>query len=107
MEKFAAIIEAAEFDHYGVRAHRSSAVIGKTLGNSKVWVDGEATDEELNGISTIKVKSTADLDKAIGTLQAMYCWDNETIVLVGGFTGSWGEDAGEFVIEDNICLAVL
>lgn len=107
MTTFAEIIEAGEYEHYGVRAHRAGAVVGETLGRSLVWVDGECTGDEISGISTIKVESAEELDKAIARLRREYCWDNETIVLVGGYMGEWGEDAGEFVISDNVCLAVL
>lgn len=103
---FREIIEAAEFDHYGVRAHRGEAIVGKTLGCSKVWIDGECTDADLDGISTLAVTAET-IDSAITAIRNMYCWDSETIVLVGGYTGSHGEDHGEYIIKDNICLAVL
>ena len=107
MEKFATILEAAEYEHFGVRAHRTDATVGVSLGNSKVWIDGVVTDDELNGISTIKVKTTTDLEAVVSRLQREYCWSDERIVLVGGNTGEWGEDAGEYIISDNVCLAVL
>lgn len=107
MENFAAIIEQASFDHYGVRAHRSAPVVGASLGNSLVWVDGECTDDELDGISTIKVSSASELANAVALLRREYIWSDEVIVLVGGNVGSWGEDAGEFLIRDNVCLAAL
>lgn len=107
MTNFAAIIEEGEYEHYGVRAHRVAATVGQTLGNSRVWVDGECTDDELRGISTIKVRTAEEAESAIARLRKEYCWDNETVVLVGGYEGEWGEDAGEFIIRDNICLAVL
>lgn len=107
MENLTAIIEAGEYEHYGVRAHRTDATVGASLGNSKVWIDGVVTDDELNGISTIKVKTTTDLEAAVSRLRREYCWADERIVLVGGNTGEWGEDAGEYIISDNVCLAVL
>lgn len=107
MTTFATIIEAAEYDHYGLRAHRSTATVGETLGNSRVWIDGECTDEELRGISTIKVRSADEIDAAVARLRKEYCWDNETIVLVGGYEGEHGEDDGEYIIRDNVCLGVL
>lgn len=101
------IIEDGEFEHYGLRAHRGSAVVGETLGKSFVWVDGECTDEELPGISTLRVTDSSEVAQLIGFLKDTYCWDNESIVLVGGYTGEHGEDDGEFIIADNVCLAVL
>lgn len=107
MNIFAEIIEAAEFDHYGIRAHRAEAVVGETLGNSRVWIDGECTDDELRGISTIKIHSSDEIESIVARLRREYCWDSETIVLVGGYEGEWGEDAGEYIIRDNICMAIL
>lgn len=103
---FAEIIEAGEYDHYGIRAHRTAASVGQSLGNSRVWVDGECTSDELNGISTLKVRVEDDIETIIAKLRKEYCWSNESIVLVGGYSGGWGQDAGEFVIRDNICLAI-
>lgn len=103
---FQEIIAAAEFDHYGVRAHRSAAIVGGSLGKSRVWIDGEPTEEELDGISTIKV-TAGTVDLALEIVRRTYCWSDETIVLVGGYVGAWGDDDGEFVIRDNVCLAVL
>lgn len=102
---FRDIIVAGEYEHYGVRAHRGDApVVGQTLGNSRVWVDGECTDDELAGICTLRV--TADtLDAAIAQL-APYIIDGEPVVLVGGYYGEHGWDDGEFIIRDNVCLAV-
>lgn len=107
MTIFSEIIESGEYEHYGIRAHRSEAIVGQSLGNSRIWVDGECTDEELDGISTIKVSEVDDIDAIVSKLRNEYCWENETIVLVGGYYGSHGEDAGEFIIRDNVCLAVL
>lgn len=107
MANFANIIEAAEFEHYGIRAHRAEAVVGKALGNSRVWVDGECTDDELRGVSTIKVRTADEVEAIVARLRREYCWGSEAIVLVGGYEGEWGEDAGEYIIYDNVCLAVL
>lgn len=102
---FREIIEAGEYDHYGVRAHRGGdAVVGQSLGNSYIWDDGECTGDELDGICTIKVTAET-VDAAIERLRA-YSWDNEPIVLVGGYYGSHGSDSDEFIIRDNICLMV-
>jgi hypothetical protein len=102
---FKAIIEQDEYEHYGVRAHRGQAVVGQTLGNSRVWVDGEITGDELAGISTLTV-TAADVDGVVSRIRSEYCWSDEQIVLVAGDFMTWGEDAGEAVIHDNICLAV-
>ena len=107
MTTFREIIEEGEYEYYGVRAHRGSApVVGENLGNSRVWVDGECTDEELNGICAARV-TVENLDNVIERVRREYAWGDAPIVLVGGYEGSWGYDDGEVVIRDNICLATL
>lgn len=103
----ASIIAEGEYDRYGLRAHRSEAVVGETLGKSRVWVDGDITDEELPGISTIRIESADAVEATVRRLESEYCWDEETIVLVGGNSGEWGVDDGEYIIRDNVCLAVV
>ena len=62
MTNFAEIMAEGEYEHYGVRAHRAAATVGQTLGNSRVWIDGECTEDELAGISTIKVRDAAEIE---------------------------------------------
>jgi hypothetical protein len=102
---FLSIIETGEYDHYGIRYHRgTSPIVGETLGKSRVWVDGECTEDELDGICTIKV-TAGSLDEALADMGG-YSWAGEPLVLVGGHFASRGEDDGELIIRDNICLAV-
>lgn len=103
---FAEIIQSGEYSHYGIRAHRTEATVGAYLGKSHVWVDGECTDETLNGISAIRV-TPETVDQVVALIRSTYCWDAEQIVLVGGFEREHGEDDGEIIIRDNVCLGVL
>jgi hypothetical protein len=107
IQAIADMIKAGDYEYYGLRAHRREPVIGKSLGKSRVWIDGECTDDELDGISAVRVKAGDDLDAIIDRLRREYCWEAETIVLIGGYIASQGEDRGEIIIRDNICLAVL
>lgn len=107
MTTLAEIVAQGEFEHYGIRVHRAVPVVGKTLGKSKVWINGECTEEELDGISTIKINSSDNIADVVEFVRKLYDWDNSPIVLVGGFSGQWGEDDGEYIIRDNVCLAVI
>lgn len=108
-QEMISIIEAGEYEYYGLRAHRGAAPaeIGQSLGNSRVWVDGDCTDDELDGISAIRVRAGDDIAAVIARLRSEYCWADEAIVLVGGYSASHGQDRGEIIILDNICLAIL
>lgn len=108
MDAIAALIADGEYEHYGLRAHRGSVpVVGGRLPNSRVWIDGECTDEELAGVSTIEVTDTSDLSAIVARLRREYAWGGEPVVLVAGYYGEYGEDSGEIIIRDGICLAVV
>ena len=101
------LIEAGEYEHYGLRAHRGdAAAVGEWLGNSRVWVDGDPTDDELGGICAIKVIA-GTAESVLATIRKMYAWGGAQIVLVGGYYASYGEDRDEIIIRYNICLAIL
>ena len=106
VKKITSLIQANDYDHYALRVHRGSdAIVGQTLGKSHVWIDGECTDELLSGISALKVDAQS-VEKTITRLKQTYAWGNEPIALVGGYYSEHGEDPGEIIIVDNICLAV-
>lgn len=77
---------------------------GDQLPNSKRWVDGEDTGEELNGVSTIGVKRSS-IDQALKVLRAGG-YSGEQIALVVGDRSEAGDDAGEKVIKDGKVVAV-
>ncbi len=100
------IIDADEYEHFGIRAHRgSTATVGATLPNSFAWDEGECTDDELDGVCVCKV--TADtLTETVDRIRREYGWGNAQIMLVGGYYGQWGNDADEYIIRDGVCLTI-
>ena len=107
MQQFLDIINEGEYEHFGIRAHRGDApVVGASLANSRVWVDGECTDEEINGVCATRV-TAATLEAIVARAKAEYAWGGEPIVLVGGDYVEHGYDDGEIIIRKNVCLAVL
>jgi hypothetical protein len=86
---------------YGLRVEAEPVSIGDILPDSRVWVDGEPTDETLRGVSTIGI--TADtVERSIDMLSGYL---GDYIVLVQGVYASWGEDAGERIIEQGEVIA--
>lgn len=108
------IIEADENSNnfaWGVRSIPSrseNAVVGEVLPNSFVWVDGDFTDDELDGVCTIGIGTKYDditvetvqvaLDRAADYHQGRY-------VLVTGYSSMGGEDRGESIIREPIAIA--
>jgi hypothetical protein len=95
------------FEHFGLRAHRRNIAVGETLPNSKIWRDGNMTADELPGCSTIKITPGGDIAAALEKVRQIYGWGGASVILVGGWQGSYGEDPEEIIIENGECLAVL
>lgn len=108
-EAMAKIIDEGEFDIYGLRVvHSGDEVeVGEELPNSFRWEEGERTNEELDGVSTIGIGSSEQIDHAVKIVKrGGYEPVGEQVVLVGGESAGWGEDPGERVIRNARVLAV-
>jgi hypothetical protein len=97
----------AEFEFIALRATDAGFNVGDVLPNSFVWVDGECTDEELNGASGIRVKSEADLAKKLERVRSMYAFSDRAVYIIGGDMGEYGQDPGEVIIHKPVVLKVL
>lgn len=106
---------------FGIRSQEANAQVGDILPNSYAWVDGEKTDEELDGACCMHIATISkdSIIKAINKLgnkaqkrfglpvngyNAGYNGDN--FLLVCGEYGKGGEDIGEIVIRDAKVIAV-
>jgi len=64
--KIAEIINANQSAYFGLRVVDEPAEIGEQLAPSFVWVDGEITENELNGTCAIKIDAeNGDIDENI------------------------------------------
>lgn len=91
------IIEESEFEYIGIRVQEDEFVKGEILDNSYVWIDGESTDEELDGTCAVMLKD-AELAKR-------YFGDH--IAIIGGNNMEYGEDLGEIIIKNAEVMEVL
>lgn len=111
----------ADFDAvYGLRVHHEHCKPGDKLDNSYTWIDGEQTDEELEGVCTIGIPSidVEGLSSAIKNLGRSACsyfdvdsnkWHDywgECFVLVRGDYDMCGDDVGERIIVNPVVVAV-
>lgn len=104
-EKILNAIENSEYGYLGIRVDDGVEYnIGDCVAASRVWDDGDPTDETLNGTSCIGIRYAEDIDKALD-LAGYYYGDH--IYLIGGNSMEHGEDAGEYVIEDAVVVEVL
>lgn len=97
-------IDMAEFeDEYecvGIRVQEDS--YGQRVGdvmdhNSRVWIDGDETEEELDGVCAIKSNMTGVACEYFGN----------TVLVLGSNCYTYGEDAGEVIMQEPTVLAII
>ena len=97
MNRIEEIRENSGYEYIGVRVQENEFTKGEILDNSFVWVDGEITDEELDGTCAVKLED-AELAKG-------YFGDH--VAIIGGDYMEYGQDLGEIIIRDAEVLEVL
>ena len=105
-EEIKKIIETQEYEYYGLRLvpFDQQVKVGEKVADSFVWIDNSCTGEKLNGASAIEVDSDT-VDYAINLLDDGGYTDG-TIVLIGSDEAETGNDEGEIVLEDAMCVMV-
>lgn len=105
--KIAALINATHAAYFGLRVVDETAEEGDQIAPSRVWVDGEVTDDVLDGASAIHIDAEhGSLEENIAEALArtgIYC--GQYILVIAGNAMSYGEDDGEIIIRDAECLA--
>lgn len=86
-----------EYDRIGIRVQENEFKKGEILNNSYIWIDGEMTDDELDGTCAVNLDD-AELAKG-------YYGDH--IALIAGDYTEWGQDLGEIIITNAQVLEVL
>ena len=92
------VAEEANWDYeaVGVRVQDVQFELGEMDHVSKVWIDGEETDEELDGVCVTDVNS-------LGVNE----YYGEHMAVVAGNKFCYGEDFGEMIIKDAQVIAIL
>ena len=96
----------------GLRGLYRQEKIG-SLRDSRVWEDGNETDEELDGTSTVMISGNwcYDSGKVIRDnisryAENVFAYGNGRIGLVIGDSGEGGEDIGEIIIRNAECIYI-
>lgn len=97
MNRINEIKENAEYEYIGVRVQENEFKVGEILDNSFVWVDGEMTDEELDGTCAVKLE---DVQLANG-------YFGNHVAIIGSDSMEYGQDLGEIILRDAEVLEVL
>ena len=91
------IQDAYDYGYIGIRVSDNKFSEGETLNNSFVWVDGEMTDEELDGTCAIMLKDAK--------LANAYYGDH--VAIIGSDSMEYGQDLGEIILRDAEVLEVI
>ena len=97
MNRVEEIRENCDYEIIGVRVQENEFTEGEILDNSFIWIDGEMTDEELDGTCAVKLED-AELTKG---------YFGEHVAIIVGESFTYGEDLGEIIIRDAEVLEVV
>lgn len=103
----AEIMEAVEASHgvryFGLRIEDGRRFDdGAFLPNSRAWVDGDPTNETVDGVSTIGIGTDPTAGSVSSALAAIAGYVGDTLILIGSRTrGDGGVDPGEDILRDG------
>lgn len=104
LEQIRQAIEQGEYEYYGIRVDDGvDYKLGDQAADSRIWIDGDATEDTLDGTSCIGIRSEDGIETALQLADAYY---GDRVYLIGGNSMTYGEDAGEYVIQDATVVAI-
>ncbi len=86
-----------DYEIIGVRVQEEPFELGEMDHRSHIWVDGDDTGEELNGVCVINHDALKYADDYFGN----------HIAIVAGNRYTYGEDPGEVILEDPVVVEIL
>ena len=89
---------------YGLRVTQEPLTVGSKPPNSRVWDDGDPTNDMLDGASTIEFDPT-DLDSIENAIRAATSYDGDHVSVIGADRYEFGQDKGELVMKDGRVVA--
>lgn len=112
IEQLMEVLESGEYSYYGLRGatnHDVDNIERGYLDCSYNWIDGEKTDDQLNGTCALSVGdflSEKEIMKRYNRL-AMYTAQHgtDTILLIADVNCEYGEDEDEVILGSNGCGA--
>lgn len=97
MNRIDEIKENAEYEYIGVRVQEEEFTNGEILDNSFIWIDGEMTDEELDGTCAVNIDDARLANNYFG----------DRVAIIGSNSMEYGEDLGEIILRDAEVLEVI
>lgn len=97
IDRIEEIEDAYDYGYIGIRVSENEFTEGETLDNSFVWVDGEMTDEELDGTCAIMLKDAKLANTYFGN----------HVAIIGSDSMEYGQDFGEIILRNAEVLEVI
>ena len=91
-----------KYSRFGIRIQEQPFELGAMDHNSKVWLDEEETDEELNGVCAIDLNAPEAAESLKGD-----GYFGSYIALIAGYNYEYGFDAGEVILKDAEVLFII
>lgn len=91
-----------EYGKFGIRIQELPFELGPMDHNSRVWVDGEETDEELDGVCAIDLNAPEAAESLKGN-----GYFGSYIALIASNSYEYGFDAGEVILKDAEVLYII
>ena len=91
-----------EYSKFGIRIQEVPFELGDMDHNSHVWVDGEETEEELDGVCAIDI----DSPEAESSLSGKGYFGNH-IALIASDRYEYGQDLGEVILKDATVIYII
>lgn len=82
------------FGYIGIRTQEEAFELGALNHNSVIWIDGEETEDELDGVCCTMISS----ERLVRMHLDGYYWGGHT-ALIAGDRIEYGEDEGEIIIS--------
>ena len=97
-----------EYNYYGIRYHYTKKEIGSFIENSKIWIDGEPTDNNHGGVCAIDIDQMIVENFTISEMienVKQYSYADGEIIIIAGNESIYGDDDNEIIIKNAIKIA--
>lgn len=92
-----------DYEVVAIRTQEPEFSLGKLDHVSRIWIDGEETDEELDGVCCIDSQYA---EEVFGS-RFFGGYPGEHVAIIAGNRYEGGEDYGEVIIADPVVIEVL
>ena len=90
--------EDSEYDYYGIRTQKQEFQLGEIEHKSSIWIDGDETEEQLDGICTWLLYDRF-YDERHNDIENALVYQGEHIAIIASNYADGGEDTNEMIMR--------